>query len=94
LKQPASIRRAETFRNRDPDVNECRKHRCIIGPAGSTRCSVAELVICVNTVDMVAHGGTSVAGSFIQTLTMVDIATGRTECLPLLTRMARWWSRR
>lgn len=27
-------------------------------------------------VDMVADGGTSVAGSFIQTLTMVDVATG------------------
>ena len=37
-------------------------------------------------IDMVAHGGTSVAGSFIQTLTMVDIATGWTECLPLVTR--------
>ena len=37
-------------------------------------------------IDMVAHGGTSVAGSFIQTLTMVDIATGWTECLPLLAR--------
>jgi hypothetical protein len=37
-------------------------------------------------VDMVAHGGTSVAGSFIQTLTMVDIATGWTECLPLVNR--------
>lgn len=37
-------------------------------------------------IDMVAHGGTSVAGSFIQTLTMTDIATGWTECLPLLTR--------
>jgi hypothetical protein len=37
-------------------------------------------------VDMVAHGGTSVAGSFIQTLTMVDIATGWTECLPRVTR--------
>jgi Integrase core domain len=37
-------------------------------------------------VDMVAHGGTSVAGSFIQTLTMVDVATGWTECLPLITR--------
>lgn len=35
---------------------------------------------------MVAHGGTSVAGSFIQTLTMTDIATGWTECLPLVTR--------
>ena len=37
-------------------------------------------------IDMVAHGGTSVAGSFIQTLTMVDVATGWTECLPLLVR--------
>lgn len=37
-------------------------------------------------VDMVAHGGTSGAGSFIQTLTMVDVATGWTECLPLVTR--------
>jgi hypothetical protein len=26
------------------------------------------------------------AGSFIQTLTMVDVATGWTECLPLVTR--------
>jgi hypothetical protein len=37
-------------------------------------------------VDMVAHGGTSVAGSLIQTLTMVDIATGWTECTPLVKR--------
>ena len=37
-------------------------------------------------VDMVAHGGTSVAGSFIQTLTMVDVATGWTECMPLVKR--------
>ena len=37
-------------------------------------------------VDMVAHGETSVAGSFIQTLTMVDVARGWTECLPLVTR--------
>jgi len=35
---------------------------------------------------MVAHSGTSLAGSFIQTLTMVDVATGWTECLPLVTR--------
>jgi hypothetical protein len=37
-------------------------------------------------IDMVAHGGTSVAGSFIQTLTMTDIATGWTECMPLVAR--------
>ncbi|UPJ68305.1 transposase family protein [Bradyrhizobium sp. 191] len=35
---------------------------------------------------MVAHGVTSVAGSFIQTSTMVDVATGWTECMPLVTR--------
>lgn len=35
---------------------------------------------------MVAHAGTSVAGSFILTLTMVDIATGWTEWLPLVRR--------
>jgi len=40
-------------------------------------------------VDMVAHGGTSVAGAFIQTLTMVDVATGWTECIPLVTRESR-----
>jgi hypothetical protein len=37
-------------------------------------------------IDMVAHGGASVAGSFIQTLTMVDVATGWTECIPLIAR--------
>jgi hypothetical protein len=35
---------------------------------------------------MGVHGGTSVAGSFIQTLTAVDVATGSTECLPLVNR--------
>ena len=35
---------------------------------------------------MIARGDTSVAGSFIQTLTMVDIATGWPVCLPLVTR--------
>ncbi|MBX9650044.1 MAG: hypothetical protein K2X57_23650 [Xanthobacteraceae bacterium] len=35
-------------------------------------------------VDKVAHCGTSVAGSFIQNLTMVDIATGWPECPPIV----------
>ena len=34
--------------------------------------------------DLVAHRGPSSSGSFIQTLVMTDIATGRTECVPLL----------
>ncbi|KYK49585.1 hypothetical protein A1D31_39755 [Bradyrhizobium liaoningense] len=38
--------------------------------------------------DLVAHGGMPVSGAFIQTLTMVDIATGWTECFSLLVREA------
>jgi hypothetical protein len=37
-------------------------------------------------VDLVAHGGTSVSGSFVQTVLLTDIATGWTECVPILPR--------
>ena len=37
-------------------------------------------------VDLVAHGGTSVSGSFVQTVVLTDIATGWTECIPILVR--------
>jgi hypothetical protein len=37
-------------------------------------------------VDFVAHSGTSAAGSFVQTLVLTDVATGWTECLPLVAR--------
>src|SRR5204862_8068257 len=36
--------------------------------------------------DLVAHCGTNTEGSFLHTLTLTDIATGWTECLPLLNR--------
>jgi hypothetical protein len=36
--------------------------------------------------DLVAHCGTNTEGSFLYTLTLTDIATGWTECLPLLNR--------
>jgi len=36
--------------------------------------------------DLVAHCGTNTEGSFLCTLTLTDIATGWTECLPLLHR--------
>lgn len=39
--------------------------------------------------DLVAHSGPSTAGSFVQTLTLTDIATGWTECAPLLVREQR-----
>lgn len=36
--------------------------------------------------DLVAHCGTVASGSFVQTLVLTDIATGWTECAPLLVR--------
>ena len=36
--------------------------------------------------DLVAHSGPTARGSFVQTLTLTDIATGWTECAPLLVR--------
>ncbi len=36
--------------------------------------------------DLVAHCGTHVDGSFLYTLTLTDITTGWTECLPLLNK--------
>jgi hypothetical protein len=39
--------------------------------------------------DLVAHSGPSAKGSYVQTLTLTDIATGWTECAPLLVREQR-----
>ena len=36
--------------------------------------------------DLVAHSGPTVKGSYVQTLTLTDIATGWTECAPVLVR--------
>ena len=36
--------------------------------------------------DLVAHSGPVTSGSFVQTLTLTDVATGWTECAPLLVR--------
>jgi hypothetical protein len=36
--------------------------------------------------DLVAHCGTDIEGGYLYTLTLTDIATGWTECLPLLFR--------
>ena len=37
-------------------------------------------------MDLVAHCGDLAAGSFVHTLTLTDISSGWTECLPLLVR--------
>jgi hypothetical protein len=39
--------------------------------------------------DLVAHNGPVARGSFVQTLVLTDIATGWTECAPLLVREQR-----
>ena len=39
--------------------------------------------------DLVAHSGPITRGSFVQTLVLTDIATGWTECAPLLVREQR-----
>ena len=36
--------------------------------------------------DLVAHSGPTAKGSYVQTLTLTDIATGWTECAPMLVR--------
>ena len=36
--------------------------------------------------DLVAHCGTDIEGVYLYTLTLTDVATGWTECLPLLYR--------
>ncbi len=39
--------------------------------------------------DLVAHSGPTAKGSYVQTLTLTDIATGWTECAPVLVREQR-----
>jgi len=36
--------------------------------------------------DLVSHGGESAAGSFVNTLTLTDVASGWTECVALVVR--------
>ena len=39
-------------------------------------------------MDLVAHCGEHLDGSFLYTLTVTDLATGWTECIPLLEKSA------
>lgn len=39
-------------------------------------------------IDLVAHSGPTMSGSVVHTLTLTDVASGWTECLPLLVREA------
>ena len=45
-------------------------------------------------IDLVAHCGESVAGSFISSLVVTDVCSGWTEAIPLLAReQSSWWSK-
>ena len=39
-------------------------------------------------VDFVVHSGTTVSGPFAQTMVLTDVATGWTECIPIVVREA------
>ena len=39
-------------------------------------------------VDFVVHSGTTVSGAFAQTMVLTDVATGWTECIPIVVREA------
>ena len=39
-------------------------------------------------VDFVAHRGTTVSGAYVPTMVLTDVATGWTECIPLVVREA------
>ena len=43
--------------------------------------------------DLVAHGGPTMRGSVVQTLTLTDIATGGRRCAPLLVREQKAFDR-
>lgn len=40
-------------------------------------------------MDLVAHCGKHLGGSFLYTLTLTDLATGSTECIPLLYKSTK-----
>jgi hypothetical protein len=69
------------------------------GPGGATPAPRLKQQVAVRTfadwqergpgfveADLVCHGGSSSAGAFLCTLVLTDVATGWTECLPLLYR--------
>ena len=57
-----------------------------VSPREHLRRGNATRALIVAEQDLVAHSGPTAEGSFIQTLTLTDIATGWTECAPLLVR--------
>src|SRR5204862_7846055 len=78
----------------------CRRPRHAQSPFACTRCGNPRRSMWMRTTcrvgvpgfveaDLVAHSGPVARGSFVQTLVLTDIATGWTECAPLLVREQR-----
>lgn len=54
---------------------------CLVAPWERDRPGFVEM-------DLVAHCGNTLDGCFLSTMTLTDLATGWTECIPLLTKSA------
>ena len=61
-----------------------KRHRA--PPSAAVRRSVPVRIFDGWEADLVAHSGPTAKGSLVQTLTLTDIATGWTECAPVLIR--------
>ncbi len=83
----------------DRALNEVRaggtlRKRCRVLPSAAIRLSVSietfdgwdDPLPGFVEADLLAHSGPTANGSFVQTLTLKDIASGWTECAPLLVR--------
>lgn len=89
-----SVSTAERFLRTQPKP---RDHGCSATAPGPL--SPSQIPVCLDApwekdrpgfveVDLVAHGGKTLDGSFLYTITLTDLATGWTECIPLLTKSA------
>lgn len=68
-------------RRRMPSASSLKK-RIPVRTSGD----VKDLPLGMLEIDLVCHGGETMAGSFVHSLVLTDHATGWTECVPLLVR--------
>jgi hypothetical protein len=66
-----------------------RRHQTTSPPGNPVRFNWNDPAPGFVEADLVAHSGPSTEGSFVQTVVLTDIATGWTECAPLLFREQR-----
>jgi hypothetical protein len=81
LLQPARREAAGGRRRRAPSASSLKK-RIPVRTSGD----VKNPPLGMFEIDLVCHGGETMAGSFLHSLVLTDHATGWTECVPLLVR--------